>query len=154
MMGMNLLWPWYRMVWPDITKLSESLSIWYIHVTNQTWTQQLVSDDSLYIFTECLIFARISVILEMNGKHEQVIAFSVSHIIYLIYFIRTFNATTGLIKFKMYVKLLNVLLTTILQVWEQVFILFYLYPLFQIMYILNTNHVQILQVLPSISSYW
>lgn len=121
-----------------------------------TGDSQLASDDSLYIFpfTECLIFARVSVILEMNGKHEQVIAFSVSHIIYLIYFIRTFNATTGLIKFKMYVKLLNVLLTTILQVWEQVFILFYLYPLFQIMYILNTNHVQILQVLPSISSYW
>lgn len=136
-------------------QLSESLSIWYIHVTNQTWTQQLVSDDSLYIFTECLIFARISVILEMNGKHEQaIIAFSVAYIVDLIYFIRTFNATTGLIKFKMYVKLLNVLLTTILQVWEQVFILFYLYPLFQIMYILNTNHVQILQVLPSISSYW
>lgn len=153
MMGMNLLWPWYRMVWPDITKLSESLSIWYIHVTNQTWTQQLVSDDSLYIFTECLIFARISVILEMNGKHEQVIAFSVSHIIYLIYFIRTFNATTRLIKFKMCEKLLYVLLLiAILQVWEEVFI--WPYPLFQIMYILNTNHVQILQVLPSISSYW
>lgn len=152
-MGMNLLWPWYRMVWPDITKLSESLSIWYIHVTNQTWTQQLVSDDSLYIFTECLIFARISVILEMNGKHEQVIAFSVSHIIYLIYFIRTFNATTRLIKFKMCEKLLYVLLLiAILQVWEEVFI--WPYPLFQIMYILNTNHAQILQVLLSISSYW
>lgn len=63
-----------------------------------TGDSQLASDDSLYIFpfTECLIFARVSVILEMNGKHEQVIAFSVSHIIYLIYFIRTFNATTGL----------------------------------------------------------
>lgn len=121
-----------------------------------TGDSQLASDDSLYIFpfTECLIFARVSVILEMNGKHEQaIIAFSVAYIVDLIYFIRTFNATTRLIKFKMCEKLLYVLLLiAILQVWEEVFI--WPYPLFQIMYILNTNHVQILQVLPSISSYW